>query len=74
MKFYRFKVTYWNVFEERNEIDCGFVFSEGYAGAAEKLEQWYGEDLVSIDFLCETDNEVVLLDENIRETWNVNNK
>ena len=62
MAFFRFKVTYWDTFDEAEKQDCGVVFAEGYAGAAGKLESWYGNDLVSIDLLYETDNDVVLLD------------
>ena len=69
MSFFRFRVTYWDTLEERNGIDSGFVFGQGYAGAAEKIEQWYGKDLISIDHLHETDNDIVLLDENIHEVW-----
>ena len=71
MNFFRFKVTYWSTFDARNETDCGFVFAEKYAGAAEKIEQWYGNDLISIDLLYELENDIVLLDEKIRETWDV---
>ena len=65
MYFYRFKVSYYNQLEEKKATDMGFVFGEGYAEAAGKLERWYGEDLIAIELLYETDNDIVLLDENI---------
>ena len=69
MAFFRFKVTYWDTFEERKTMDSGFIFGEGYAGAATKLVQWYGDDLISIDLLYETDNDIVLLDNAINEIF-----
>ena len=69
MKFFRFKVLFYNQIEEWKETDTGFVSGENYAEAAGKLDKWYGEDLISIELLYETDNDIVLLDSAIKEIW-----
>lgn len=71
MAFFRFKVSYYNVFENGKQFDSGFVYANGYAGAADKIAKWYGEDLNAIEKLYETDNDIVLLDDNIAECMEV---
>lgn len=71
MAFFRFKVSYYDQFNQGEATDMGFVFGENYAEAAGKLEKWYGEDLIAIEKLYETDNDIVLLDENITECMGV---
>ena len=69
MKFFRFKVLYHDVFNLTNTYNKGFVSGKNYAEAAGKLDKWYGEDLVAIELLYETDNDIVLLDDAIKLTW-----
>jgi len=74
MRFFRFKVLYYDQLEERKATDTGFVGGEDYAEAAGKLEKWYGQDLIAIELLYETDNDIVLLDHTIKETWKAETK
>jgi len=74
MSFFRFKVLYYDQLEEWKATDTGFVCGENYAEAAGKLEKWYGADLIAIELLYETDNDIVLLDNTINETWKTETK
>jgi len=71
MSFFRFKVSYYDVFEDGEQFDSGFVYAEDYADAAGKIAKWYGEDLNAIEKLYETDNDIVLLDENIAKCMKI---
>ena len=68
MRFFRFKVLYYDQLEEWKATDTGFVCGENYAEAAGKIEKWYSTDLIAIELLYETDNDIVLLDNTIKET------
>ena len=63
--WYRFKVLYWDTFEEEKAEDSGFLMAECYADAAEQIEDWYGEDLVAITYLYEMEDKKFLFDSDI---------
>ena len=69
MSFYRFKVSSWDHFEEKEIVTKGFVHADGYGGAAAKLEQCFGDDLLSINRLYETDCSEILFDNDVKDVF-----
>jgi len=69
MSFYRFKVSSWDHFEEKEVVTKGFVHADGYGGAAAKLEQCFGDDLLSINHLYETDCSEILFDDDVKDVF-----
>ena len=53
MKFYRFKVIYWNSCEEKEMEESGFIYALDYAEAAGKIDHWFKNELVAITYLYE---------------------
>jgi hypothetical protein len=69
MAFYRFKVSSWDHFEDKEVVTKGFVHADGYGGAAEKLEKCFSDDLLSIDLLYETDCSEILFDDDVKDIF-----
>lgn len=62
--FYEYEIEYYNgeqTAENLRGIEnlCGVVFAESYGAAADKLEKYYGNEIVSIKYLMATDEEDV---------------
>ena len=54
--YYKYKVTYWSEFEEKDKCDEGLVFGNNYGNAADHLRQDYGDNLIDM-YLQELDLE-----------------
>ena len=67
MKYYRFKVLYWNSCEEKEMEESGFICALDYAEAASKIDRWFRDELVAITYLYEMEErgEEFLLDSDI---------
>ena len=57
--FYEYEIEYFNSDEQKVETLCGLIFAESYGAAADKLENYYGNEIVSIKYLMATDEEDV---------------
>lgn len=54
--FYKYKVTYWDGYNAKEETDEGLVYAKSYGKAATKVLDGYGEDCVIDIYLTELDN------------------
>lgn len=64
-----FSVIYHDESNDINEVDNGIVVADSYGQAAEKLELYYGTDLVSIEKLKWVgDGEILILKEH-KTVW-----
>lgn len=57
--FYEYEIEYYNLDEQTVENFCGVVFAESYGAAADKLEKYYGDGIVSINYLMATEDDIV---------------
>lgn len=57
--FYEYEIEYFNPDEKTTETFCGIIFAESYGAAAAKLEEYYGDEIVSINYLMATGDDTV---------------
>lgn len=66
--FYKFKVTYWDDYDEKDKADCGLVFAEDYSMAASRVKEDFGSSLVDM-YLQELDTANTISIDEIKETF-----
>lgn len=64
MWYIRYEIIFTNE-NEVKETESGIIYAENYADAAQKLENFYGIDLIEITLLRYIHDEVLILPKNV---------
>lgn len=59
-----YKATFLNL-NHKEEQECGIVFAENYTGAMKEIEDYYGDDIIAMDYIFGMDSGPVIIDEDV---------
>ena len=65
--FYEYKVKVWNETNKKEEILHGIIYAENFAEVGEKIDKYYGDELIEISISPTAEKNCYEFEENLDE-------
>ena len=68
MDRYKYTIEFWDDFDKKMQIHCGYVMGASFKDAMENIEKYYGDDTIEKIYLQpERDGHVIILQDDMEK-------